>query len=644
MSIVLHHTDFEQKSVEYIISPTSWEKPRTNAEGWDAFANSYWNNTAAPLDPNTMLEVEAVAIADRFLPRTRGKLLIREEMVRAYERIAEALPTSDRGAVLCGQPGIGKSASILYFVARQLIEHRIVMVLLEVELFLFTGQGVLVPRRHRHEVTVDDLPSLGELVSDRGMSKDPYWLIVDVDDDSPPPPSALVNSSLLSPVYMAESPYARHFRGMQKARGAHILYMNPWTEKELLIGLGLQTFYAIASPPRQARYKELLPEFIRKFGHAARDVFLAMKGEDEERHIEEVLNSLTSLRHLRVLCGQASTNLTILSHKLVMIRRRDRKKPSVIRDDDAIATIKSAFIEILVYKWAREVTLYNATNFLDLLSGISEPSTLAGRIFEATALRTIAGETSERTAPLMKMEREAQRRAWFFHKPAGATRALIVQYAEEDEDDLEEDEAEELEGDLDMDLRSGPGRNDESAAPGTSYRPRVDSDDVSPPNKTSLPPILTPQASAGPTMNIFGGVMTFPNLAGRIVFYKNLDRVNVYSGKLHAPHSIRNSLFDAFFVDHHSPTTTLWICQMAMAKTHEGARSGYGLIARLRDKLRSKFGNVEVKYLLVVPNDSSIEWRWHLPVGWAKSGVRGDVYCVRLPGRAYGEMGQVLSA
>ncbi|KAI0045389.1 hypothetical protein FA95DRAFT_127746 [Auriscalpium vulgare] len=122
-----------------------------------------------------------------------------------------------------------------------------------------------------------------------------------------------------------------------------------------------------------------------------------------------------------------------------------------------------------------------------------------------------------------------------------------------------------------------------------------------------------------------------------------------------------NTPFDAFFVDTSGGSggdrrVTVWVLQMTTANEHGGSEHGYIFIRNVieavrrraevwkeggkkHDKQRAKKRvkvepTVQVNYVLVCPDDGKPR-TWQFPSGWTDNATqadhRGDVYCVRIP-------------
>ncbi|KAI0050838.1 hypothetical protein FA95DRAFT_1555341 [Auriscalpium vulgare] len=235
------------------------------------FCSRLWGK-ANLTDSDYGFRADEELLAQRFLPFTGGRLLIRQEYGLMYQRAEDMyrhLP--EGGVVVTGQPGVGKTASIAYIVARHLSERRIIAVFLAGELFLFTEEGVFT---HAN-------PSLAHADYDLNTGlppKDCPWLLIDASTKKhEPPPDSLVLSPSIFPLHLT-SPDKDRYKGWLKQRQGIVFIMSPWTEDELREGLAFQKFYHRAAPGQQAAYLAKLSEFIEQYGCSARDIYSALTG------------------------------------------------------------------------------------------------------------------------------------------------------------------------------------------------------------------------------------------------------------------------------------------------------------------------------------------------------------------------------
>ena len=117
---------------------------------------------------------------------------------------------------------------------------------------------------------------------------------------------------------------------------------------------------------------------------------------------------------------------------------------------------------------------------------------------------------------------------------------------------------------------------------------------------------------------------------------------NPQNGIYNCPISMNFPLFDAFIVEIKNSFAILWIFQIT-SDSHHGSHKGYrkvrDIIQRLKNQMIARsptsLPSVEVRYVLVVPEDHDKGLRWTFPKGWNDSCTRhdhrGKVYCLEVP-------------
>ncbi|KAI0050837.1 hypothetical protein FA95DRAFT_527203 [Auriscalpium vulgare] len=586
--IELNHKDFTVELPPIWIKAFKVKQRRSEIRNpGETFCARLWGKPNLTDSDYGFREDEA-PLARKFLPFTGGRLLRRQEYDVMYQRAEDMYRYSPvGGVVVTGQPGIGKTASIAYIVARHLSERRIIAAFLTGSLFLFTEEGVFTHPEPSH--ANDDL--------DFGLeSEDCPWLLVDMGiNKGDRPPAGLVGSSNIFPLHLT-SPDEERYKGWQTQREGMLLIMNPWTEEELSDGLALQSFFQKANPDEQEAYRNKLSVIIDQYGYVARDVYGALAGrKDLEIAIQNALNQFVSyeeLKHLKIRMAQAHLNADAIAHQLVAVQRSNVTVASPSDSDRAVLKPKSTYIGALVSDWVRRAEHAQTKDVFRLLRDFPHSSTLAGWIFEGVVLQILArspavpADILAAIPVISPMERIHPNRAIFQHVPApdspDAPDELfeVLTVGDEPKD-------EELAGDEPMDVDAG-----------------------------------VPQAS-----------LSLPELAG-MSYYDNIREVPVNTKQLHVPSIPNIPLFDGLFIDHTATPKILWVCQVTIAKTHKGSAEGYAQVRAMKQKMERNYGAVEVKYLLVVTARPERTYKWILPRGWSGD-VRGGVYCLRIPISGY---------
>ena len=116
----------------------------------------------------------------------------------------------------------------------------------------------------------------------------------------------------------------------------------------------------------------------------------------------------------------------------------------------------------------------------------------------------------------------------------------------------------------------------------------------------------------------------------RITRWKETDTGRLSDERIYVPMASNNALFDSFFIDCATPTVaTLWILQMTVSSTHDGAAKGFKTVANLKKKVETELrSSVEVKYVLVVPckeDAASYEVTWDMAKEY-RSDALGEVF------------------
>ncbi|KAH9984053.1 hypothetical protein BJV74DRAFT_588551 [Russula compacta] len=112
-----------------------------------------------------------------------------------------------------------------------------------------------------------------------------------------------------------------------------------------------------------------------------------------------------------------------------------------------------------------------------------------------------------------------------------------------------------------------------------------------------------------------GASSAFPWTLRDRVTYDKIEDIGMDNSTYYCPHRQDNPLFDAFFFSVGHGKVVIWILQMTIAHTHDGARSGFDLVSSLRKRASDAWREhlVEIKYVLIVPHVDSpchVEWKF----------------------------------
>ncbi|KAI0050835.1 hypothetical protein FA95DRAFT_1593744 [Auriscalpium vulgare] len=507
-------------------------------------------------------------LARRFLPFTGGRLLIRQEYDLMYQRAEDMYRRFPMcGVVVTGQPGVGKTASITYIVARHLSERRIIAVFLAGELFLFTEEGVFT---HAN-------PSLARANYDLNTGlplKHCPWLLIDASSEKhKPPPDSLVRSPKIFPLHLT-SPDEDRYKGWLKQREGIILIMDPWTEDELRDGLALQSFFQDANPGQQEAYLNKLSDIIGQYGYAARDIYGTLAGRKKlDIAILDALKEFTSykqLMNLKTVMALAHIKADAICHQLVTVERSKVPVTSPTESDTAVLKPKSPYVGGLVSYWVARAQYVKTKDFLRLLRAFPQSNTLAGWIFEGAVLHILARSPDVPTdilaaippiSPMVRI-RPPTNRAIFQHVPAP--------------DAPDTPDAPDAPDELFEVLTVGDEPTDEE--PADDEPTDVDAG--------------VPQVS-----------LSLPELAG-MLYYDNIRDVPTNTKQLFVPSTPSNPLFDGLFIDHTATPKILWVCQVTIAKTHKGSDQGYAQINNYEQNHATEAGSqAEQRWMIIEAND-----------------------------------------
>ncbi|EJD07138.1 uncharacterized protein FOMMEDRAFT_152496 [Fomitiporia mediterranea MF3/22] len=164
------------------------------------------------------------------IPQTSNKLYVLDfywKLVHALEAFQDMHP--EKGIVLTGQPGTGKTAFLWFMLICCIMRHRNVLFYHnDVSRYFFEGRVYVAVRQNPILIEHPNIFT---------------WSLIDSDLHAAPPPSYLVKGSVnLFPV-QASSPNEVRYRYWLKQRQGYIWGMPSWTFEELMEGLKIQAGY-----------------------------------------------------------------------------------------------------------------------------------------------------------------------------------------------------------------------------------------------------------------------------------------------------------------------------------------------------------------------------------------------------------------
>ncbi|KAF9508840.1 hypothetical protein BS47DRAFT_202961 [Hydnum rufescens UP504] len=306
-----------------------------------------------------------------LLTQTRGKLMIRDEYRECY-KLLETNP--NHGAVVSGQPGIGKSLFLYYCLARRLSQR-------QPTVFHKGGPG---PPHFFSERGLYRCIDMGAWVP--GVPQG-TWALLDSTDTAESPPWFFFNQA--SPFYIVHAafPDNRRYRSWRNQKGGGIFYMSPWSWPELWACNELQVFPS--SPPTA----QILYDIFIKYGPSPRLVYdLAAAPTNAENYAHELQVAvkklaLANVQQLMRTDGSdiVDSSIANLSHALFIVRPRDRETRHLYARDVPTAYLMELILQRI------HITLSDAAEQLyHIFRDVSETSAAAGMLFQHSCVRILA--------------------------------------------------------------------------------------------------------------------------------------------------------------------------------------------------------------------------------------------------------------
>ncbi|SJL08735.1 uncharacterized protein ARMOST_12105 [Armillaria ostoyae] len=245
-----------------------------------------WGNDTS-LAENTVIHLPAFSDL-RILAFSRSRLLVRKDYIYIFERLQRFCQTPrcyNRGIVLDGHSGIGKSVFLFYALIRCLQEARDVI-------FHFCNQTLMFSKDGVQKIDLDDFPYYSFC--------SPIWCLID-SYDGERPPEPLVDAYTMFPI-VASSRSDEPYSSWATSRCASRLVMNPWSDQEIAIGAKLFS----RDEASLALYQSLLPQALTFCGPIIQDIRHCLLSNGSTATVDQIYGP-----HPRV-CNPASL-LQILS-------------------------------------------------------------------------------------------------------------------------------------------------------------------------------------------------------------------------------------------------------------------------------------------------------------------------------------------
>ncbi|KAF8310229.1 hypothetical protein F5887DRAFT_1067704 [Amanita rubescens] len=238
----------------------------------------------------------------------RSKIWIRADYIRVYnylETINDGISEAEEvapGAIITGQPGIGKSVWVYYVLRRRLAERKAVIWYREGSCLLFVEEGVY---RSPHNFS----PSFFHKF---------VWTVVDSDESKEGIQSNLVPHGTRLFMIYSTSPSKERWKRLHKTVSVMNIIMNPWTRTEISYAASIRGIADHAG----------INDVYDRFGPVPRlciDIF--GKTDQFEYYKMDVCKAISNitLEYLaRVFEEASSLRPDDISHKICLITRKDR--------------------------------------------------------------------------------------------------------------------------------------------------------------------------------------------------------------------------------------------------------------------------------------------------------------------------------
>ncbi|KIK58070.1 hypothetical protein GYMLUDRAFT_246432 [Collybiopsis luxurians FD-317 M1] len=330
--------------------------------------NDFINSTSSP--PG-MLSIENDLFSLGSSAQTNGTLLLRPELVHMYKRLREAY-FSIPGIALSGQPGVGKSSAILFFlVACLAYEQRVLFTNDSLLTFFFDENGVLAFSAANNKIPEHHLVLLPALFSGSRPRS-----LVDSGSENHAPPSALTRSDCLFPVFTVSLNTAH--RCQEKIDALWIMLL--WKLEDL----------------KKLELDESLP-----------DTFISLTDKEKERILTEArtICAPTPRDYSAFVRYQSQPGDTYKAELVNVVRRlrlQDLEAPF-----DQFCNWSILSFKIFLVDWTRETT-GTGVEWDSVNKQTPAVSQLDRWMFEAFAAQCISGSASDlasRFSPLILMKR-----------------------------------------------------------------------------------------------------------------------------------------------------------------------------------------------------------------------------------------------
>ncbi|KAK7462995.1 hypothetical protein VKT23_007576 [Stygiomarasmius scandens] len=589
--------------------PERWEWPESGrwclaSSHWQSFY-SIWGN--ATVDPREANDLSTISDSTKKVFPT---FVVRNSYKRMFDEVLKlGLKAPSRGALVTGQPGVGKSLWRFYL---------LICLLFRKQLVLFTGgnlnylfhQGTVYQMKE-DDMSRDYLPwSKSHSESERVF----LWSLIDSDDKNQPIPSHLYAHRCF-PVHTISPNPPNCFYVWRKKRNPELYGFARWSDKELFAGFFVQ--------PECPAFCTEMRKYI--------DICAPAPNTFEHQRAHGILQNCYQLSE------EKATSMDLGEALKALVKATTEEIGVTPRD------VYQAIFgpETLIYWHQQELSGLSYDNLLKTVEHLQANGSFPHSGITHQVISVYPAQKDDST----KLHWEIN-----FKSPAIASKAL--------------QRMEECEKGRDVEMYQRFKRSQEgSALAGWLFKgianKRLASGSVS---GLVLVPMVKGGTDDSPIHSVnFSGAS--PTAVGLISLPAVKSDITDFSGKSKNPlvltdrfyklQASNDPLFDAFYAlrtDEHGSNAIsfdLWIFQHTIARSHGGSDLGYSLICKIVQGLENTVKNemqneielsfsTKVHYVLVVPKDSKNDFcEWIMPAGY-NTGTRfqehrGDFHCLRLP-------------
>ncbi|KAI1794551.1 hypothetical protein LXA43DRAFT_995539 [Ganoderma leucocontextum] len=586
------------------------------------FRNTYWGANGATLfeamlekpPSERFLDVRQTTIQNLFRPMLPdGLIFVRNDYILYGDRFRKARQerpsTNMRGCLLFGQPGIGKSYFLLFFLMQCLSrQESVLFTSSKGKTYLFDEHGVATVQTSNFDPEIhipESIPDTSRL-----------WSLVDAPNDKEPIPQSVTCSTRQLFFVAAVSPDQTRTKQILQWREVRHWWMSGWVVRELC-ALLRQIPRTEFAAEQWDRYQPFDADTVRTLvddaGPCPRDVLSWLTDPSQyTKALKGALRRYDDFESVHCLLSGVGARSNEDYYVLILVSPMAPVSPDAVDNDSIIVRLKTpAIYDAMLAKvlsFTIEETRRLHACFSSLVVSRGSPAVNFGDlIFESMALRyMLAG------FPLANSGTSHHQFAQMTRLPptVGITKATSpVQFIYLHEE-LDVDRATIVVDTTARQIMCRPSRFSERFA----MRPMMSA-------------LLEPWA-----------------LRRRITFdfVDDLQAIDGVSCYCPTSGSATSSLFNAYFfqVATEFAKVVLWAVQIATKRndnrspsSRTGGEAGFATVVQLRERAQRAWPGVpvEVKYVLVIPRSSrAFNVEWELCVDFDRAECRGDVHVLYL--------------